>query len=261
MAASKYKHVHDVQEFDMDAFCQTYCTHGCDFREEVQTFPLTKLHHTFDSGQVKGERLLDFSNNATFPQLLSACNVFNEIILAKFTDKFIQESKKWLNKEPGAFDWSHSAEYVSQLEGGRETWMEKEENLRRKVKQVLKYDITKSNPLDPVKIPKVDCLLSSYGLDAGSKDLESCRSNLKNISSLLKVGGHLVLVGLFNASFYMVGKHKFHILNYDKPFVMKTLGDLGYKIREPDVLDSKTGDSVADYTHVYYVVACKERDA
>ncbi|KAM4691844.1 nicotinamide N-methyltransferase-like [Rhinophrynus dorsalis] len=259
MAASKHKHFLD-EEFDVDAFCQTYFSHGCDFHEDIQTFPLTKLHHTFGSGQVKGERLLDFSNSTSFCQLFSACEVFNEIILAKFTDAAIQAAKKWLNKEPGAFDWSHTAEYVSQLEGGRETWMEKEDKLRRAVKQVLKYDITSSNPLDPVKIPKVDCLLSTYALEVGSKDLESYGSNLKNMSTLLNVGGHLILVGVLKASFYTVGKHKFHVLNYDKPFVMKTLGDLGYKIRELDVLDSKTGDSVADYAHIVYVVACKERE-
>lgn len=69
-----------------------------------------------------------------------------------------------------------------------EKWAAKEEKLRKKVRQVLKCDMTKAKPVDPVSLPLADCLLSTLHLEAACKDLATFHSSLRNVSALVKRG-------------------------------------------------------------------------
>lgn len=60
--------------------------------------------------------------------------------------------------------------------------------MRQVVKQVLKCDVTQSQPLGAVPLPLADCLLSTLCLDAACPDLPAFCTALKNLSSLLKPG-------------------------------------------------------------------------
>lgn len=83
--------------------------------------------------------------------------------------------------------------------------MEKEEILRRKVKCIMKYDLSAENPTE-VSVPqKADCLFNVYVLDHVSVDEETYRRNLKAFSSTLKIGGVLMASGKFNSQFFTVG--------------------------------------------------------
>lgn len=70
-----------------------------------------------------------------------------------------------------------------------EKWAAKEEKMRKKVRQLLKRDMTKANPVDPVSLPLADCLLSTLHLEAACKDLATFCSGLRNVSALVKPGG------------------------------------------------------------------------
>ncbi|MEE6513193.1 hypothetical protein FKM82_020728, partial [Ascaphus truei] len=115
-------------------------------------------------GCVRGDTLIDISIGPTVYHLLSASDIFKEIIVIEFTEPNIQEFEKWLKKDPGAADWSNAAKAVCELEDNREEWQVKEDKVRRAIKQVVKWDVSKDNPLDPVVLPKVDCVLSLWVL-------------------------------------------------------------------------------------------------
>ncbi|KAM8927294.1 nicotinamide N-methyltransferase-like [Pelodytes ibericus] len=221
--------------FDPVAFFSTYCRFGVG-RDDLINFRLRKLFEAFGSGGVGGEVLIDIGTGPSIYQLLSACETFNSIIATDYTDWNRQEFEKWLRKEPGAFDWSELSKAVSELEGKGVTWEAKEEKLRSRVKSFLKCDVTKSNPLDPVEIPPADGLISTLCLDAACADLNAYRSALRNISSLLKPGGHLVLIGVLGNTFYTVGKQTFFSLTLDEQLVRKLVEEAGYTIKEIEVM-------------------------
>lgn len=74
---------------------------------------------SISTGGVGGDVLIDIGSGPTIYQLLSACEVFREIIVTDYTPQNLQELQKWLKKEPGAYDWSSIVQHVCELEGDR----------------------------------------------------------------------------------------------------------------------------------------------
>uniref|UniRef100_A0A670YDS5 Nicotinamide N-methyltransferase n=1 Tax=Pseudonaja textilis TaxID=8673 RepID=A0A670YDS5_PSETE len=96
---------------------------------------------------------------------------------------------------------------------------QKEEKVRRAVKRYLKCDVTQPNPLAPLVLPPADCLLSSLCFDAACKDIPTYQSAFRNISSLLKPGGHLLFCSTLEEHYYTVGQRKFSALYLEKEMV------------------------------------------
>ncbi|MEE6467747.1 hypothetical protein FKM82_008046 [Ascaphus truei] len=231
-----------------------------DYHDEEHDPRLVIETYFSETSEVTGETLIDISNSPCVLQLLPACEIFKEIIVVESNERAISDLEKWLNKEPGTFDWSHTSKLLCQLEGKNVMWHEKEEQLRRAIKRILICDFSKENPLHPVILPPVDCLLSFGYLEVVSKDLDVYRSNLIKVSSLIKVGGHLVLLMVISMSYYMIGEHKFYILKYDEEYVRKTLTDIGFVIKSVDLQTRKEKTHLLDYEHVGFILAQKERE-
>ncbi|XP_069810086.1 nicotinamide N-methyltransferase-like [Dendropsophus ebraccatus] len=235
---------------------------GGSMGDEYLQFVLKQLAETFNSGKIKGDTLIDIGTGPCIYQLLSACEVFKNIIVSDFTEKNREEFNLWLKNQPGAFDWSHVLKYVCQLEGDRIPYQEKEEQLRKTIKQVLHCDVFNTNPIDPVTIPQVDCLLSCLCLEGACKDYESYVTALKNMTSLLKLGGYLVLTGDLGNTYYMVGEKKFTGLCLNEDFLKEAITGAGCTIENFEV-SKKTKDSLekgADFLAYYVIVARKERN-
>ncbi|MEE6518389.1 hypothetical protein FKM82_029386, partial [Ascaphus truei] len=207
-----------------------------------------------------GETLLDVTAGPLAFQLLTACDFFKEINVIEFTDANIREFEMWKNKEPGAADWSHAAKIVCDLEGKSKEWPGKEDKARRAVKRVVKCDLTKDNPLEPVLLPQMDCLLCMYALHVVSKDHQAYRSNLKKLASMIKIGGHMLLVGTYNQSYYMIGEHKFFSLSCDEEFVREAVCDAGFIIENLETMPNKSTRDYTDFKHVFFIIARKVRE-
>ncbi|KAM3923658.1 nicotinamide N-methyltransferase-like [Leptodactylus fuscus] len=143
------------------------------------------------------------------------------------------------------------------------TCQEKEERLRKTIKQVLKCDVLKANPLDPVTLPQADCVLSCLCLEAACKDYEAYVTAVKNMTTLLKPGGYLVLGGVMGNTFYTVGEVKFSGLDLNEAFLRESITGAGYVI-ESFQLSRKTETSVedkADFTAYYVITARKQTNS
>ncbi|XP_029429189.1 indolethylamine N-methyltransferase-like [Rhinatrema bivittatum] len=249
------------REFDPTDYLNTYynATSGAFVDKYFLSFILKKLSETFKPGGVTGDTLIDVGSGPSIYQIMSACEVFKEIIATDLTDKNRQEYERWLKKEPGTFDWAPIGNFVCSLEGNRQSWPQKEEKIRGAVKRVLKCDIMKTNPLDPLTLPQADCVVSSLCLEAACKDLDALRSALRNIASLLKIGGHLVLCGVLNCNFYLVGQKKFFSLAFNEVFLTKVLSEINFVIKELEVIPlDETKKEICDHSAMFFLLACKQ---
>ncbi|MEE6467745.1 hypothetical protein FKM82_008045 [Ascaphus truei] len=258
MDSSLHKDYHD-EEYDTNLLAEHYFSETSVIAEDTQHFIIRMLYKIFSSGEVTGKTLLDITKGPAIHPLLPACESFQEIIVAESNESAKRDLEKWLNKEPDVFDWSHSSKFLCELEGKSATWQEKEDQLRKAITRIIICDFTKENPLHPVILPPVDCLLSCTYLEVVSKDLDAYRNNLKKVSSLIKVGGHLVLFLFISMSYYMVGEHKFYYLSCDEEFVRKALTDTGFVIKSVDIQPGKKNTHLMDYEHVGIFWAQKER--
>ena len=134
---------------------------------------------------------------------------------------------------------------------------EKEEKLRRAVKQVLKCDVTQSQPLGAVSLPPADCLLSTLCLDAACPDLPAYRTALRNLSSLLKPGGYLVIVDALRSSYYMIGEQRFSSLCLGREAVEASVREAGYTIKQFEVISQSYSPTTADNEGIFFLVGQK----
>lgn len=137
-------------------------------------------------------------------------------------------------EEPGAFDWSTYSQHVCLIEGKGESWQEKERQLRAKVKRVLPIDVHQPQPLGAGSLAPLpaDALVSTFCLEAVSPDLPSFQRALDHITTLLRPGGHLVLIGALEESWYLAGEARLVVVPVCKEEVMAALVRSGYEVRD-----------------------------
>ncbi|OCT72551.1 hypothetical protein XELAEV_18035531mg [Xenopus laevis] len=141
--------------------------------------------------------------------------------------------EKTLRNEPGIFDWTTVIQAVCDMEGKGTTEEEKREKLKKTVTKTMKCDVTKSNPVAPLMLPRVDCIMAIACLESACKDLDSYCNALKNISSLLK------------------------------DFMRSDITNTGYAIIDLEVLARKYDKeqyNICDHDSTIFVLACKLRD-
>ncbi|KAG8453312.1 hypothetical protein GDO86_000087 [Hymenochirus boettgeri] len=261
MDSSSVKFYH-VDDFDTRAYLDEYFTTAGDsmILEHALRNPLNHLHNEFASGDLKGDHLVDISIGAIMFPLFPIFEYFKEITILKLNDVCVNEIQKWIRSDEDAFNWDLAFKYMMELEGNSEGWQDKEEKLRKTIKSVVKCDLSKESLVDTVLVPKADCLFTAWILDTVSEDKTSYRQNLKKISSLIKPGGHLIMIADINTSWILVGGHKFHILSYDEDFFKNALKDEGYSIKFYEIVERDECTDRSDYEKVVFVIACKERE-
>ncbi|XP_066446624.1 indolethylamine N-methyltransferase-like [Eleutherodactylus coqui] len=255
MACSTHKHYHD-DEFDPKLFLETYFT--CENIPENMSFPMGILHELFCSGKVKGDTLLDVSLAAVIYQLISASNQFKKIYKVEFTDPNITHFKEWLEKKEGATDWSFALQKACEFEGNRDKWQEKEEQLRKTIAGVIKWDNFENIFVNPQLLPEVDCVLCLWQLTVVSKTKEEFQRNLKKFTCCLKPGGQLILFSAVNMTYYVVGKHKFFILSVDRDFIRQTVIKTGFAIEKEHYVSRNINTDLIDYEGMLCIMARKQ---
>ncbi|NXA04842.1 NNMT methyltransferase, partial [Sapayoa aenigma] len=247
------------RSFNPQAYLKEFYT-MTDSQEGANVFlmqNLSSLHKMFSLDGLRGDTLIDVGCGPTIYQLLSACEHFQEITALDYTDQNRRELEKWLKNEAGAFDWVPVVKYVCELEGDREKWAEKQEKLRKKVKQVLKCDVTKANPTDPVSLPPADCIVSTLCLEGACKDLPTFRSALRNIGTLVKPGGHLVMLTVLEETYYAFNEQVFSCLHLEKHEVEEAVEAAGFEVKFSKVQPMSVADARTDCSGVLSLVAHK----
>ncbi|XP_066463505.1 indolethylamine N-methyltransferase-like isoform X2 [Eleutherodactylus coqui] len=255
---SKLYHKH---EMNTRSLLQTYFSFDREtiYGEETLNFQMKKIHDSLAAGNFKGKTAYDFSIASLIHQLYKVCDYYPEITILKLNDTCIMELNKWLAMRTGAFDWSHAHDYVKGLHStSDQDDLNKEENLKKSIKRILKFDLQKANITDPEVLEQADCIVTNGLLELVSQDQNEYIKNFQSIAQLLKPDGLIILIGCLNASYYKVGKDRYHIFTYDECFLRQNLANEGFKIDTCEVLDSKIQSDLTDYKQIIVVTAIKE---
>ncbi|XP_068129608.1 nicotinamide N-methyltransferase-like [Hyperolius riggenbachi] len=209
-------------------------------------------------GDIKGDLLIDISLGPMVHQVFQIDVFFRDILLFRFMERGIIELQKWRNAQDDAFDWTHISSTMAELLGDSKQWELKDVLLKSKIK-VVKCDIEKENLTDPLQLPQADCVTSVLMLDNISTDEDNYMSNLGKFGKFVKPGGHLLLVGALEGTYYMVGNQRMHLFKYDENFVKDALAKEGFTVTQCEVLPSKAGADLTDYKGIVFVAARKDK--
>ncbi|XP_073513287.1 nicotinamide N-methyltransferase-like [Phyllobates terribilis] len=258
---SKNPKVYHESGFDSRQFLEHYVSDspGMVFEEDFLIFPIESLRKTFTEDHIRGDILIDLSLGSLVHQLYAACDFFKHIIVLKTRDRCIMELKRWVDTRTGAFHWGHVTKLHADTGDDSDKLQEKEEKMRLALQHVVKCDIDKENMTDPIILPPADCIICGWLLDNISKDQDGFIKYLRKFSGLLKPGGHFILLGCLESTYYTVGKDKLFLLNYDEDFARKALVGEGFGIDRCEVKKRTSVSDLVDYKAVIFIAAHKEK--
>ncbi|XP_075696824.1 nicotinamide N-methyltransferase-like [Rhinoderma darwinii] len=254
----KFYHVHD---FDSRQYLEHYYSDKPDmtFGDDLLNFFIENLRQVFAVGHINGDILIDLSTGAFIHHLYSASEFFKNIIVLKVNNRCIMELKRWVDERTGAFYWGHTSALHQEKEENSEKFENGEGKVRSAIQHVVKYDLEKENITEPLVLPPADCVISTLHLDVISKDQDDYIRYLRKFSRLLNPGGHLIIIGVLDATYFTVGKDKFHVFTYDEDFARKALVGEGFIIDYCKVKERTAVSDFTDYKTVIFIAAHKEK--
>ncbi|XP_068099277.1 nicotinamide N-methyltransferase-like [Hyperolius riggenbachi] len=260
MDRSSYKLYHQ-HDHDSRRMLETYYSENpnMEFKEDTLTLPLEKMHKALAMGHIAGKLLIDISTGPLIHHLYTACEFFKDIILLRTNEKCILEILKWHKDRTGAFCWGHTTTHVTDLEGKSDQCEKKEMKLKSAIMHVMKFDPEADSLTDLIGVPQADCIITYGLLDMICKDQDDYKKKIGKILKLLKLGGHLILFGAINASYYTVGEHRFHMFTYDENFVKNALIAEGMTILQCEIIPRKSKSHLTDFDGTLFITACNEK--
>ncbi|XP_063819420.1 nicotinamide N-methyltransferase-like [Pseudophryne corroboree] len=256
-SANKFYPVHG---FDSREHLETYFSNKPDmvFRDDSLKFPMESLHRAFSEGHIKGDLLIDISYGSFIHHLYTASGYFNQILVLKCSEQCIMELNRWINTRTGAFDWSHTMEYIKCTEGNSDQCQDNHMTLKTAITKIMKCDTDNENLTDPEVLPPADCVISASMLEFISKDQDDFINNFRKFVKLLKPEGTLILIGSLNTTYMMVGQDRVHAFTYDEKFVRKVLTDEGFVIDHCAVQKKTAVSDLTDYEAIIFITAHRE---
>ena len=130
------------------------------------------------------------------------------------------------------------------------------------VSDVLPIDVHHQCPLTTGAVPTcgADCLVSCFCLESVSPDLAAFTRALGHMSSLLRPGGHLLLIGALGESYYLGAPGlRIPVVPLDEVQLCASLRESGYQLLQLSIYTLPTDMSVGvdDVTGVFFVKARK----
>jgi len=225
-----------------------------------QTKQLEFLVRTFKSNR-KFDLMLEFGGGPCIYPLIAAAPRVSEIHFADLLEKNLQEVHNWVNKRPGAWDWSRFTQKILGIERGCENIKaehiyEREDAVREKISQILSCDAKLEHPITIESAGKYDLLSVNYVSESATWRLDEWHLMMQNIVSLLKPGGQLVMAALRGARRYSVDSKYFPAVAITERDIIRKLIDCGF-IKESILFSVAPSDRGRTYPGVVYLRARK----
>ncbi|KAL3871341.1 hypothetical protein ACJMK2_039348 [Sinanodonta woodiana] len=256
---------HRDVEFDPETYVSLYYSTVAGEVEEgdILKFFLDGFNHAFKAGAITGAKLLDVGTGPTPHTTFCAAPWFDEITLSDFSEKNLEFLQKW--KDGTVSHMGPIFEYLVQIDNSRSCAEERLDELKRKIKAIVRCDVTQSNPVSSTPVDGVvfDAITSSLCLDVASTNLEDYVKSVRNLSSLLKTGGHLVLCGVLECTFYRVGNIRYKNIHITKDQLQDIYQKEGFEILNLEDLNEnyaphKDETYYSDFKNAFFMVAKKK---
>ncbi|MBF2022436.1 MAG: hypothetical protein IGR93_20665 [Hydrococcus sp. C42_A2020_068] len=205
--------------------------------------------------------MLDFGCGPIISHILPMVPKVQEIHMAEYLPANRAEVQKWLASTDDAHNWRAFALATLRLEGNpnpTETEAKaREQQARDRIKSLLPCDVNKPDPLGAQRRGFYPLVTTSYCAEGVTTSKEKWRAYIRNIASLVKPGGVLLLSAVGGAAnFYRVGDRYFPCTRLDRQDVLASLGENGFT--DIDIRIRQVSDrSQEDYSHLIFARAVK----
>ncbi|MFN8459764.1 MAG: guanitoxin biosynthesis pre-guanitoxin forming N-methyltransferase GntF [Anaerolineae bacterium] len=202
---------------------------------------------------------LEFGSGPTLYSAIVAAGQVEEIHLSDYLAANRTEVQKWLHQHPEAFNWDETIRTVLALEGKEAAHAQvrtRAAEIRRRVKQVLPCDATCPAPLEGAS-QYYDVLVTNLCLEAVATDKKHWRQCFRNVTSVLKPGGQLILTAVKGGNAYSVGQSVFAVVHLLEDDVTEALLEAGFAPESISIKGIEANHPVYPYKGLMFVLAAK----
>ena len=222
---------------------------------EYSDFMLKNLSNFYGEFAPESDlKVLDYGCGPTLAFSISAAPKARRIVLADYSQSSLDSIAQWLERDPCAYNWTPTFEHVlrdlEDLDGDGDgnsaefaaAIAQREECLRRSVEGMVRCDVRKDDFLAERYIRIYDVVMCFLCLESAFEDRQGYKSGIEKLSSLLEVGGYLLLSCALregrdaSQTSYFVRGVEFNDVVLDKDFVLGTLKECGFKVAKEDYL-------------------------
>ena len=179
--------------------------------------------------------VLEYGSGPVIQHCISAAAHASEIVFSDIAESNREAVRKWLRRDPTAFNWSPHFDHVVQtLEGkGEKEAREREEMLRKVVKGVVHCDVLADPPIEKGFEGPYDVLIEGGCLLVACTTTESFKKGLITLTHLLKTGGTILMWGMDrdmkqSTTVYSVGSNVYQCLCMEKEIVLEAVKEAGF---------------------------------
>ncbi|KAM9801310.1 phenylethanolamine N-methyltransferase-like [Neosynchiropus ocellatus] len=224
---------------------------------------LKTLHKAFNEDDIKGGVLLDVGSGPTLYQVMAACEIFDKVIMSDFLEANRNELKNWLQDNgKSSLDWSPFFKHACKLEGREPSaWEEKAARLRKVLKGIAPTDVHLPQPVSADVVPPegADCIISCFCLDSACLSTSTYSRDLGHVVSLLKPGGHLMIVGTVGMTYYYGGpKASLKTYPFTELEVLKLLKENGISLIRLEMGPFPAKEEVTDDVQAIYFIKARK---
>lgn len=178
-------------------------------------------------------QLLEFGGGPTIYQLITASKHAKEIHFSDHLDTNLTEIKLWKENKQKVFDWNNFFREALALEGEKNVndikIKKREEILRKKITKFLHCDAFQANPLGEDNAKRYDVVSVNFVAESITDNHKTWKEILKNICSLIKPRGYLIMTALKGANYWHVGDKLFPAVELTEKHISTALRELGFK--------------------------------
>ncbi|KAK6171572.1 hypothetical protein SNE40_019729 [Patella caerulea] len=248
---------HYNTHFDPDVYVQSFFTvlEGT-VEGGLAAFVLKALHDVFKSGDVKGTRLLDIGTGPSPHSVIPAVPFVQDIYLTDFS----AINRKYLYDAllgSGNQDYANVYDFFANLDDKSEPWRKLSDDLKAKVCGIFPCNLLQDDIFGGSSFPLFDVITSSLCIEAAAPDVETYGNIAKKISKYLKVGGHMVIVGVLDQNYYIVGEHKFFSVSISEQELKSCWEQAGFTIQNWNHLKGPEESEYADLGSVFVMHCVK----
>ena len=155
--------------------------------------------------------VLEFGGGPALHSVAALVPYAREIHFADYVPANLAEVQQWLDNTPNAYNWQPFIEIILEKEGITPTPQiiaEREAEMRRKVTRLIRCNALEPAPLGQ-NAAQYDLVLAPYCTDVAASTVEEWGQVIKNITTLVKPGGWLLVGITTGATLNTVGQQVF----------------------------------------------------
>jgi hypothetical protein len=203
---------------------------------------------------------LDYGCGPTVHHSVALVEKAKEIHLADYLDDNLNAIRSWIGCRSNAHDWTTFTRYILELQGNEDPSVEAiaraEDMTRQKITNLWQSDAGDTDPLGSQMREFYPLVTTHYCAEGATNDHETWALYMRNICSLVKPGGALIVSACGAADFYTVADKTFPCAGVSGLDVLTSLQQNGF--RDIDLRVRSVPDhSDQGYSSVIFACAIK----